>query len=75
MYILENVAPHHTGDQDSSLTKHDRQLTIDILNYYVIMNGKKFTVRHSVERTVESFIECIETKEADKLLLPKIVLQ
>lgn len=75
MYILENVAPHHTGDPDSSLTKHDRQLAIDILNYYVIMNGKKFTVRHSVERTVESFIECIETKEADKLLLPKIVLQ
>ena len=75
MYILENVAPHHTGDPDSSLTKHDRQLAIDILNYYVIMNGKKFTVRHSVERIVESFIECIETKEADKLLLPKIVLQ
>ena len=75
MYILENVAPHHTGDPDSSLTKHDRQLAIDILNYYVIMNGKKFTVRHSVERTVESLIECIETKEADKLLLPKIVLQ
>ena len=75
MYILENVAPHHTGDPDSSLTKHDRQLAIDILNYYVIMNGKKFTVRHSVERTVEGFIECIETKEADKLLLPKIVLQ
>ena len=75
MYVLENVAPHHTGDPDSSLTKHDRQLAIDILNYYVIMNGKKFTVRHSVERTVESFIECIETKEADKLLLPKTVLQ
>ena len=75
MYILENVAPHHTGDPDSGLTKHDRQLAIDILNYYVIMNGKKFTVRHSVERTVESFIECIETKEASKLLLPKIVLQ
>lgn len=75
LYILENVAPHHTGDPDSNLTKHDRQLAIDILNYYVIMNGKKFTVRHSVERTVESFIECIETKEADKLLLPKIVLQ
>lgn len=75
MYILENIAPYHTGDLDSSLTKHDRQLAIDILNYYVIMNGKKFTVRHSVERTVESFIECIDTKEADKLLLPKTVLQ
>ena len=75
LYIFEKVAPLHVGDRDASLTKHDRELIIDILNYYVIMNGKKFTVRHSVERTVESFIECIETKEADKLLLPKIVLQ
>lgn len=72
MYILENVAQHHTGDPDSSLTKHDRQLIIDILNYYVIIDSKKFTIKHAVERTVESFIECIEVKEARKLLLPKI---
>lgn len=72
MYILENVAPHHTGDPDSGLTKHDRQLIIDILNYYVTINDKKFTIKHAVERTVESFIECIEVKEARKLLLPKI---
>ncbi len=73
LYILEKVAPYHIDDRDTSLTKHDRQLIIDILNYYVIMNGKKFTIKHAVERTVESFIECIEVKEARKLLLPKIV--
>ena len=72
LYILEKVTPLHVGDHDASLTKHDRQLIIDILNYYVIMNGKKFTIKHAVERTVESFIECIEAKEASKLLLPKI---
>ena len=72
LYILEKVAPYHIDDRDTSLTKHDRQLIIDILNYYVIMNGKKFTIKHAVERTVESFIECIEVKEARKLLLPKI---
>lgn len=72
LYILEKVAPLHVVDRDASLTKHDRQLIIDILNYYVIMNGKKFTIKHAVERTVESFIECIEVKEARKLLLPKI---
>ena len=72
LYILEKVAPLHVGDRDTSLTKHDRQLIIDILNYYVIMNGKKFTTKHAIERTVESFIECIEAKEARKLLLPKI---
>ena len=72
LYVLEKVAPLHIDDRDASLTKHDRQLIIDILNYYVIMNGKKFTVKHAIERTVESFIECIEVKEARKLLLPKI---
>lgn len=72
LYILEKVTPLHVGDHDASLTKHDRQLIIDILNYYVIMNGKKFTVKHAIERTVESFIECIEAKEVRKLLLPKI---
>lgn len=72
LYVLEKVAPLHVGDRDASLTKHDRQLIIDILNYYVIMNGKKFMIKHAVERTVESFIECIEVKEAHKLLLPKI---
>lgn len=72
LYILEKVTPLHVGDHDASLTKHDRQLIIDILNYYVIMNGKKFTVKHAIERTVESFIECIEAKEVCKLLLPKI---
>ena len=72
LYILEKVAPLHVGDRDAVLTKHDRQLIIDILNYYVIMNGKKFTIKHAIERTIESFIECIEVKEARKLLLPKI---
>ena len=72
LYVLEKVAPLHVGDRDASLTKHDRQLIIDILNYCVIIDGKKFTVKHAIERTVESFIECIEVKEARKLLLPKI---
>ena len=72
LYILEKVAPLHIGDRDANLTKHDRQLIIDILNYYVIMSDKKFMIKHAVERTVESFIECIEVKEVRKLLLPKI---
>ena len=72
LYVLEKVAPLHVGDRDASLTKHDRQLIIDILNYYVIMSAKKFMIKHAVERTVESFIECIEVKEVRKLLLPKI---
>lgn len=73
LYILSKVAPLHTGDNDKNLTKQDRQLIIDILNFSVIIKDKKFTLKHAVERTVESFIESIETKEASKLLLPKIL--
>lgn len=72
LYIFEKVAPLHVGDRDASLTKYDRELIIDILNYYVIIKGKRFTIKHAVERTAESFTECIEVKEARKLLLPKI---
>lgn len=42
-FILEKVAPFHTGEPDSSLSKHDRQLIIDILNYHVTIDNKKFT--------------------------------
>ena len=73
LYVLEKLAPLHIGDNDASLTKHDRQVLIDILNFSVIIKNKKFTLKHAVERTVESFIESIETKEASKLLLPKIL--
>lgn len=73
LYILSKVAPLHIGDTDKNLTKQDRQLIIDILNLSVIIKDKKFTLKHAVERTVESFIESIETKEASKLLLPKIL--
>ena len=72
LYVLEKVAPLHVGDRDASLTKHDRQLIIDILNYYVIIQNKRFTLKHAVEKTVESFIESMGAKEASKLLLPKI---
>lgn len=73
LYVLENLAPLHIGDDDTNLTRHDRQILIDILNFSVIIQGKKFTLKHAVERTVEGFIESIETKEASKLLLPKIL--
>lgn len=72
-YIMTKVAPLRTGDPDASLTTHDRRLIVDILNFSVIIDGRKFTMKHAVERTVESFIESIETKEASKLLLPTII--
>lgn len=72
LFALEKLAPFHIGEQDASLTKQDRQALVDILNYHVIIQNKRFTLKHAVEKTVESFIESIGAKEAGKLLLPKI---
>lgn len=72
-YVLSIVASRHIGESDTSLTKEDRQLLVDILNGSVIIAGKKFTIKHAVERTIESFVQSIETGEGSSLLLPSIV--
>ena len=72
LFVLKKLAPFHIGEQDASLTKQDRQALVDILNYHVIIQNKRFTLKHAVEKTVESFIDSIGAKEAGKLLLPKI---
>lgn len=72
LFVLKKLTPFHIGEQDASLTKQDRQALVDILNYHVIIQNKRFTLKHAVEKTVESFIESIGAKEAGKLLLPKI---
>lgn len=71
-YVLSVIAVRHLGEDDQTLTKEDRHLLIDVLNYHVIIDGKKFTIKHAVERTVESFVECVVAKEASRLLLPQI---
>lgn len=71
-YILSEVAPYHIGDPDSSLTAEDRHKIVDILNFSVIMNSKRFPINHAVERAVESFIQAIESGEGSDLSLPSI---
>ena len=71
-YILSHVAPFHIGEQDASLTKEDRQKIVDILNYSAIIGNKKFSLKHAIERTVESFVQAIEADSTQPLILPQI---
>ena len=73
-YILTHLAPFHIGEPDASLSKEDRQRVVDILNYYVKIENKKFTMKHAVERSVESFVQSIEASEANALILPELNL-
>ncbi|NCU38652.1 type II CRISPR-associated endonuclease Cas1 [Candidatus Saccharibacteria bacterium] len=71
-YILTFVAPLHMGDKDSVLTKEDRMRILDIINFCVIMENRKVPVRFAVERTVESFVQVINSKEVSDLKLPLV---
>lgn len=72
-YILSTIAPFHVGEPDSSLTKHHRQQIVDVLNSTVIIQGKKYSVKHAVEQTVESFVQAIEQDTTSAITLPSIV--
>lgn len=71
-YVLSHVAPFHIGERDASLTKEDRQKIVDILNNYVIIDNKRFTIKHAAERTVESFVQAIEAGDVNLLVLPQV---
>ena len=71
-YILSHVAPFHVGEDDANLTSKDRREIIDVLNYNISINDKKYSIKHAVERNVESFVQCIDQDSSDYLVLPKL---
>lgn len=74
-YILTCIAPFHIGEQDANLTGEDRQKLIDVLNQLVVINSKKFSIKHAVEYTIESLVQAIEEERADLLTLPRLKKQ
>jgi len=71
-YTLSHVVLLHIGSPDASLSREDRQRIVDVLNFSVIIDKKKYTVKHAIERTVESFVQAIEANSVDPLTLPQI---
>lgn len=72
-YILSQITPLHVGESDTSLTKHDRQRIVDVLNSTVGIQGKKYSIKHAAEQTVESFVQAIEQDSTSVLILPNIL--
>ena len=73
-YVLSHVAPFHPNKPDEGLSTRDKQLILDIFNNSAIIGDKKYSLKHAIERTVESFVQAIEASEADKLALPKLAI-
>lgn len=71
-FVLGQLSVRHIGQGDMKLEKSERQALVDILNIYVIIDSKKYTMKHAIERTVESFIQALNSKSADRISLPKL---
>lgn len=72
-YVLKKAAPYHVGDEyDSSLTKNDRHLIIDIMNQNSIIIDKRYTIKHLTGMVVESLLNAISQDDAEIFALPSI---
>ena len=71
-FVLSVMDSQHLGEaEDNHLTVDDRHLALDILNNYVIIKGKQFTIRDAIALTVESLVKAIGNKSVDALELPR----
>ena len=72
-YILSNIAVQHIGEEDDELAEEDRRFIIDILNKDDIICNKKFDVKFSIDRMVESFARSVLEDNVELFELPKIL--
>ena len=70
--VLTTASVRHTGGEDTRLSREDRNIIVDILNQHVIMNDKRFTVKHACDMVIESFVQTIKSSNVADLSLPSI---
>jgi CRISPR-associated protein Cas1 len=71
-YVMHDIAPGKAGERDASLTKLDRQQLIDILNKYVNIKNKRYTIKTAVGIQAESFSRAVMNADTETLRLPEI---
>jgi CRISP-associated protein Cas1 len=72
LYIMRDIALTHIGQSDASLSRHDRALIIDLLNYYAIIGKKKYTLKYAAEKSVESFSQAMVQNNPELLELARL---
>ena len=73
-YVLSEVTFNHINSADSSLTSEDRRAIIDILNKNDIIYNKKFEVKLSISKMVESFARAVLEEDISLFELPKVLI-
>ena len=72
-YVVRQVSPRHLGDEyDSTLTKEDRHLLLDILNQYATILDKRYSIKHLTEKVAESLVGAFLDDDPDALILPAL---
>lgn len=72
LFVLKKFGFRGFEKEDSMLSKEERRLLLEVLEFRVKIKGKKFAIKNAIEITVESFIDCLSKKDSTKLELPKI---
>ncbi|MDO5480906.1 MAG: type II CRISPR-associated endonuclease Cas1 [Candidatus Saccharibacteria bacterium] len=73
-YVLSEVALNHINNADSSLSSEDRRAIIDILNKNDIIYNKKFEIKLSISKMVESFAKAVLEEDTGLFELPKVLI-
>ena len=72
LFVLKKFGFRGFEKEDSALSKEERLILLEVLEFRVKIKGKKFAIKNAIEITVESFIDCISKKDSNSLELPKI---
>lgn len=66
-WVIENI------NKNDEFTKETRGALVDLLNYDVIIDGKRQCVANAINIMLSSFSTAVQTKDYSKILLPIIV--
>lgn len=67
LYVIQHV------HKDDEFTTNLRKELVDLLNYDVIIDGKQHSVLNAINVMVSSFTTCVQTKDYQKLLVPRLI--
>ena len=72
LYVLKTVHLRHIGEEsDEILTKDDRVLLTQVINENVRIRNLSYSIKHSIDITVESFITAFQNEDFNLFELPK----
>jgi CRISPR-associated endonuclease cas1, NMENI subtype len=72
LYVLKTVRLRHIGEgADENLTKDDRVLLTQVVNENVRIRNLSYSIKHSVDITVESFIAAFQNEDFSLFELPE----